>query len=37
MIYKEEVLEADMMVFRREENWKRLQICCLDNVTEAGL
>ncbi len=21
------------MIFRREENWKRLQICCLDSVT----
>ncbi len=25
------------MILKREENWKRLQICCLDSVTEAGL
>ena len=22
------------MILKREENWKRLQICCLDSVTE---
>ena len=23
------------MILKREENWKRLQICCLDSVTDA--
>ncbi len=23
------------MILKREENWKRLQICCLDSLLEA--